>query len=93
MSYDTWKATNPADEFLGSAEQRLPAVPVNGGNYRGFTIKPHRHMSGMWEAVHPDYAGADDATDPRYFVGDSVQECADQVNEYWEECEEAASGG
>lgn len=73
---------------MPSAEQRGPAVPANGGKYRGFTItynpKPVPAGVGIdWDYIHPDYDGAADAHDSRYGCCSSPAECAREIDEYY----------
>ena len=91
MSYDHWKTTNPDDERMGDAEQSGPAIPADGGMYRGFRITywappiPVRDMD--WHFEHDDFDGAPDAYDSRHGHGSSAADCARQIDEYYDDLE------
>lgn len=94
MSYaglDSWITGN--DNPPTAEGNYGPAVPANGGVYRGFTIsynpKPGPTSAGVdWDYIHPDYDGAADAHDRRYGCCSSPAECAREIDEYYEQFED-----
>ncbi len=75
MSYDHYKTTNPADEFLGPAPAREDIPPYT----TDFWKKPIPTRNFDWTAVLSDYDGAEDAGFQPVGYGSTEQEAIDDL--------------
>ena len=85
---DNWITRSDIDS--PSAEQPGPYVPTGAGWYRGFNItfnpKPVPASVGAdWDYIHPDYDGPEDG---RYGCCSSPEECAREIDEYYDAIED-----